>query len=323
MADDAIKSLIPQFTGDNFSSWIFRLECLLEEKQCKEAIGDNVTEVPKSKDAKARNLIVSSLPDKYLEYVRNASTARDMIVNLKKVFKRKSTLSALYIRKKLLTLKCKNDTVLSDHFNTFDTLIRQIEETGCVMGEQDKVCHLLLTIAEGYDTTIAALETANTELTVDYVKSKLLDAELKNNNNTATETQSHSFITCYKCHKVGHKSYECRTQRGGAVQRGQRTRRWNRGRGSRRGGNFQYSMVEQSSTDDMTAISAFSTGDHFKNSINDDVQFIIDSGATDHLIMSKYIPFMTDIVTLNKEIKIYIANGEYLVSKSKGNCILQ
>lgn len=69
-----------------------------------------------------------------------------MIESLQKVFEGKSSLTKLYMRKKLLTLKYKNTEGLTAHFSKFDTIINELESSGSRMEESDKVCHLLLTM---------------------------------------------------------------------------------------------------------------------------------------------------------------------------------
>lgn len=93
---------------------------------------------------------------------------------------------------------------MEDHFLKFDALIRELENTGMKIDETDKVCHLLLTMDAKYELEITAIETMNAEMTVNFVKSRLLDAELKvcskqedNNDNNVTFFSGEF----YKCKK--------------------------------------------------------------------------------------------------------------------------
>lgn len=47
------------------------------------------------------------------------------------------------------------------------------------------------------------------------------------------------------------------------------------------------------------------------------LHFILDSGATEHLIQDKLLPYVTKLEELNQEIKIKVANGETLLSKQR------
>lgn len=192
----SVNPNLPQLSDENFSNWKFRVECLLEEKGVRELtlskksqedlekLNDKSLGEYKTKDAKARAVIVQCITDRHLEYVKDCETAYDMFVCLKNVFERKSTLSKLYIRRQLLSLKCHDNEKLHDHFIKFDSLMRDLESTGCKIDEDDKVCHLLLTMPKKYETVITVLETTTTDLTLDLVKSKLLDVELKLRNNS-------------------------------------------------------------------------------------------------------------------------------------------
>ena len=98
------------------------------------------------------------LTDKYLEYVKRGTTAKEMIKCLENVFERKSTFNKLHLRRKLLTLKCSNSEKLQDHFLKFDTIINDIESAASKMEESDKVCHLLLTMPECYENVVTAMK---------------------------------------------------------------------------------------------------------------------------------------------------------------------
>ncbi|KAJ8886876.1 hypothetical protein PR048_013088 [Dryococelus australis] len=69
-----------------------------------------------------RFIIVQCITNRHIEYVKDAKSAFEMIC-LKNVFERNSILSKLYVRRQLLSLKCKMGTDLEEHFQQFDRLI--------------------------------------------------------------------------------------------------------------------------------------------------------------------------------------------------------
>ena len=82
--------VIPIFDGENYSSWKIRLMMLLEYKECKEPAErlklDSETGAEwRKKDLKARMILVSTISDKQLEYVRDCTNARDMINKFEKI----------------------------------------------------------------------------------------------------------------------------------------------------------------------------------------------------------------------------------------------
>ncbi|KAK9696400.1 hypothetical protein QE152_g31933 [Popillia japonica] len=75
-------------------------------------------------------------------------------------------------------LKLGVNEKLEDHFFKFDTIIRELKESGSNIDESDKVCHLLLSLPSKFDTVVTALETIPA-VKIDFVKSRLLDEEIK------------------------------------------------------------------------------------------------------------------------------------------------
>lgn len=324
------QNLYPRLgEGVGFSNWKFRVKILLEEKGLSKILEVIVSNDDKSmveKDARAKSIIVQCLSDKFLEYIKKCSTAADMMKQLESVFERKSIFNKLYLRKKLLALKCVPTDKMQDHFLKFDTIITELESSGTKIEECDKVCHLLLTLPSLYDTVITALETMSDEkeLTIDFVKSRLLDAELKlKEKDTQPSSQESSFLSCFKCGMQGHKSYQCNTQiQQPNTMRGRNPRSRYRGRvhrGTSRG-RFHGPMAkitENIQEDRSDSMFVALTSEHY-NEDNQSLFFVVDSGATHHFIQDKYIEYMTNVEALNEYINIKIANGENLVAKQKG-----
>ena len=137
---------LPQLMDNNFSNWKFRVECILDEKNVKVVASSKLEDQlvgldekakteARSKDAKAKSVIVHCLTDRHLEYVKDCQTSFEMLECLKKVFERKSMLSKLYIRRQLLSLKCNETTSIQDHFIKYDSLIRELESTGTKLND--------------------------------------------------------------------------------------------------------------------------------------------------------------------------------------------
>ncbi|KAF2887240.1 hypothetical protein ILUMI_18933, partial [Ignelater luminosus] len=88
-----------------------------------------------------------------------------------------------------------NDT-LANHFLKFDKSIRDLRSTGATLKETDIVCHLLLTMPNEYEVVITALETLSKEdLTLNFVKNRLLKEELKRRSTGVTKKEGDSFNT--------------------------------------------------------------------------------------------------------------------------------
>ena len=141
----------PQLSSDNFNNWKFRVKCLLSEKQIEDTLSkhieDYASEVEKSqfktRDARARAMIVQCISDKHLDLIKDANTAKEMLEILQKIFERKGTFSKLHLRRKLLSLKCGHNEKLEDFFLKFDSVIRELEDIDVKMEESDKISHLL------------------------------------------------------------------------------------------------------------------------------------------------------------------------------------
>ncbi|UYV73309.1 hypothetical protein LAZ67_10002666 [Cordylochernes scorpioides] len=181
------------------------------EKEINDFVDEKERELFAIKDAKAKYTLVQCLTDKHLDIIKDAKTAKEMMKALEIIFERKSVLTKLTLKRKLLTLKCKHNEKLEDHFLKFDSIIRELDNIGSKMDESDKICHLLLSLNEEYENVITAIETINTEIKMEFVKARLLDEELKRKKKQGEprneEMTFGSFtFTCYNCGQKGEKS---------------------------------------------------------------------------------------------------------------------
>ena len=101
----------PQLYVENFNNWKFRVKCLLTERQRDDMLCVKIPSFARDKyrrsfilkHAKAKSIVVQCIMDKHLYLVKDASTAKEKI--LQNMFERKSMFSKLHLWRKLFSLK--------------------------------------------------------------------------------------------------------------------------------------------------------------------------------------------------------------------------
>ncbi|KAJ8947441.1 hypothetical protein NQ314_008600 [Rhamnusium bicolor] len=280
----ADKRSVVQFHG---------VETLLEKRECirnrwaeesVDAMTNEQKEAFKKNDTKAKCIIVQCISDKHLEYIKDTKSAVGMSRSLK---------------------MCSKEKLRHFYWNSGAA-------GGYTFDESDKVCYLLLTMPEKYDIVITAIETITRDITLEFVKSRLLDAELKFKDSQPEDDLSKNcaFNTgkylasrkMFECEEYGHFYRNCPknskemetsdsdTSRG--YTRRDRARSY--GRGWRRQANMtlvKMLKVEKKNTVELPI-----------NLVTDDV-----------------LKFMTEVVDLEEKRRIRVANGNSLIACKREN----
>lgn len=108
ISDHNARKII-QFDGGNFGNWKYRLGIILDEKDLRRYIDEKLEDILAGTDATSRDevrkqekacisIIVHSVHDGQLEYIRDKTTAKDMFDGLTAVFERKSIAGQLLLR---------------------------------------------------------------------------------------------------------------------------------------------------------------------------------------------------------------------------------
>lgn len=237
------KKLYFQFDGTNFSNWKYRIRTILEEKDLLKYIDDEFEKIVAGlnniqiyahtkNELKCKSILIRHIGDNSLEYIKDKETAKDIYDTLGEVFERKTVSGQLFLRKKLLTLKYNESRHMKDHILEFDKTVRELKSIGANLETLDIVCHLLLTLPKSYESLVTALETIQpNRLTIEFVKSRLLDeyaqrngeTEMENpksNGNVAMNAKKQIYkLKCYNCGKPNHKASECRSKVNGGNKR--------------------------------------------------------------------------------------------------------
>lgn len=173
----------------------------------------------KKEDRICKTHITRRVADSHLEYIKGRSTAFEMIEALKTIFERSSVMTELGLRKRMLIMRCSESDNLTTHFLMFDKLTRELKACGAEMNDRFLVVSLMITLPKRYDMVVTALGTIEPKsLTMDLVRSRLLDEESKTSNrqsnvvpeNVAMYGASRTKqLRCYYCRKPGHRRDVC------------------------------------------------------------------------------------------------------------------
>lgn len=317
--------------------WKFRIKALLSELDVLKVINDEVpAEVDdawKKAEHCAKSTIIEYLGDSFLSFATGDVTARQILKNLDAVYERKSLASQLALRKRLLCLKLPSEMPLLQHCIIVDDMLSELLAAGAKLDEMDKVSHLLITLPSSYDGIVTAIETLSDEnSTLAFVKTRLLDQEvkIKNENNDTSKkvmsviaqkknnvfknrsfkkrlnNQQNTFkrkqnnrIKCHHCGKEGHIKKDCYSYK----------------RSLNNNNNKENNNQAQSAT---SAGFAFMVRDVKDTSCG----FVLDSGASDHLINDESL--YADCMELTPPVKIAVAKqGQFIFATKRGIVRLQ
>lgn len=180
-----IPAGIKQLNGNNYDTWKYRVENLLEKKGLmtvvkKEIPQGNLDAALTIQDENAREILIKLVADNVLIKIKRKNTAHDMWVALANAYASKSTTNKIMLKKKLAGMKCEENQDLSEFFDEFEGLVEKLNEIGVNVEEDDTVLQLLMAMPPSYAHIVSALETLPEDLlTIEKVKERLLAEELK------------------------------------------------------------------------------------------------------------------------------------------------
>lgn len=351
--------------ASNYHTWKFRIKTLLEEYDVACCIeneyNESVYEDDKKKmearkrENKCKSLLVQCIDDTQIDLIQDKQTAYSMWNALKERYEKKGIPGQIMLRKRLMSLKVKEDDDLEDFIKQFDDIIRQLKVTGADISEKDQIYTILLALPQSYETVVTILENLpDNELTLDVVKTKLRSEvdrrkascnKIGRNDSKPTAFFVNPMIKCYFCGEKGHLKRHCSKflemvsnrrgnssyqpinrfkhqmpNRGNYKTRGNGGRNQIRSNSSNRG--RESNIVTRNQEDESEEKSICFMADTHKHSeldtVSDNITFIIDSGCTDHLVNNKN--YFIDLLMLEEPINIVVAkSNNFMQAVGVGN----
>lgn len=255
-------------------------------------------------------------------------------------------------RNKIDDIKLKNFETVEDFFIEFEKSVNEFNKAGGAIDDTEKLRYLIKALPQSYSYIgdfIGVMP--EKDRTVDYVKSKIKEKNLNQNQSDNRRNNVSTFATkakgtCYICGKQGHHKKDCwhadpnsnaRQDNGNqsdnhqhSQQRGNFRGRFQRGRGRGRG--FQsnqsrglYPRGQQ--TNDQPGPNAWSIQvcsekraiqcNKSESEKCCEINWLLDSGCTDHIVNDS--KFFEKSVDLEYPIDVKVADGKMLKATKLGN----
>ena len=213
---------IPQFNGNGFDDWQFRVQMYMDSLGLMEVLtgdppsNDAAKAIFLQNDKKAKERLVSMLHSDCFCYVRDKRTAKEMWSSLEAVFAKKSVISQLLLRKELAKLRMNDGDAMATFLLKFENLVRKLKLTGANLDENDVLTQLFLALPERYDPLVTALQNLDDgKLSVSVAKERLIAEETKMKDRVMEKNlpEMSAFQgkkkwqfngKCFKCGKGGH-----------------------------------------------------------------------------------------------------------------------
>uniref|UniRef100_A0A2M4CV35 Putative pol polyprotein n=1 Tax=Anopheles darlingi TaxID=43151 RepID=A0A2M4CV35_ANODA len=233
---DSVRVIVPRLSNDNYASWSFKVQMLLQREDVWHAVEGNkpetVTTAWTKANTKAKAIIGLHIEDDQITLIRDCEDAKSAWEALKKFH---DNVSEVYLLKKLTSLTLAEGQSMEQHLSTFSELIQRIGASGESIPRKWQVAMLLCSLPPSYDPLTTAIELTNiNELTVESVKSKLLaEAEKRKERAGNIESENEKAmrsevfhrnkkpagVVCYNCNKPGHLKRNCRLLRNDEAKR--------------------------------------------------------------------------------------------------------
>ncbi|KAH9670384.1 hypothetical protein KPL70_016970 [Citrus sinensis] len=234
------KLEVEKFTGENdFHLWRLKMRALLVHQRLDVALDDESSSKKPMKGTeeelsevldRAHSAIILSLGDGVLREVGGEKTAAGLWKKLEDLYTKKSMAKRLATKKKLYTLQMGEGSSITDHIDTFNKIILDLEDINVKIDDEDKAMILLCSLPSSYENLVDTLMYGRQTLAMGDVKEALSSkATIKKetrdgerltargrteNRETSKNKKKRSKsrpknLKCFHCHKEGHFKKDC------------------------------------------------------------------------------------------------------------------
>lgn len=217
---------VEKLTNENYTVWKFKIEMILIREKLSSVVFEEKPASPTpdwlAKDKLARALICLYISDNQIVHVLRETSAQETWKKLESVHQRANLSSKLFLLRKLYSSQYRERQSMQDHINYVLELAEKLMNIGETIKDSHLGAILLCSLPASYEVLVTSLESkTEQELTLDYIKSKLIDEyerRISKEESTSSYTQALKVSDknrskfrkfCVYCKKNNHTKNEC------------------------------------------------------------------------------------------------------------------
>ena len=340
--DTSGRSNVVALNGTNFPTWKIQIRMLLMKQGVWKIVDgtevapiDNMAALSKFNDRrdKALSTLVLAVEPSLLYLLGDPQDPVDVWKKLCDQFQKKSWSNKLILRRKLLSLKPKENESIQNHIKAMLETFDALSVIGEAVEEEDRVVHILASLPDRYNMLVTAFEASSEVPKLEVVTEKLMNEERKllEKNGSRDSNQyssSHDALftngqnrskyvppNCYYCGESGHIKRNCEEWK----RKQEETQEVSKQPAV---ANFSYvnrrkgRADSESSDDEVECIALISEERQESQS-----KWVVDSAATNH--MCKDRNSIRNLKRLKKSKNVKVGNGEYVQAQFEGTVKLK
>ena len=184
----SVRFEIEKFNGrNNFEIWKVKMhDLLVQQGVAKALLGKSKQPFAMTDDEwsdiddRALSDIRLCLADDVLFNIMSEKITVGLWKKLEKLYMTKSLTNRIILKRQLYSLRMKEGTTITDHLNTFNTLLVQLDSIEVKFDSEDKAVTLLCSLPESWDHFVTSISLSSSEtLEFDDVVGAMLSEETR------------------------------------------------------------------------------------------------------------------------------------------------